>query len=87
MTCVACSRGKDRAQRPLAAGARGITFTFHLEIHMAQQETTAQGSAAPVSLTGTPFGEMSGSQKITWLGKVVVMLITGGFAFPNIFVE
>jgi len=40
-----------------------------------------------VSLTGKPFGDMSGSEKITWLGKCVIMLITGGFAFPNIFVE
>ena len=54
---------------------------------MAEQKTTAQGSAAPVSLTGKPFAEMTGSEKITWLGKCVVMLITGGFAFPNIFVE
>ncbi len=54
---------------------------------MAEQKSTAQGSAAPVSSTGTPFGEMSGSQKITWLGKVVVMLVSGGFVFPNIFVE
>ncbi len=54
---------------------------------MAKTPTTAQGSAAPVSLTGKPFGEMTGSQKMTWIGKVVVMLITGGFVFPNIFVE
>ena len=54
---------------------------------MADPKTTAQGSAAPVSLTGKPFGDMTGSEKITWLGKCVIMLITGGFAFPNIFVE
>jgi hypothetical protein len=63
------------------------SLQFHLEIYMAEQKTTAQGSAAPVSPTGKPFGEMTGSQKITWLGKVVIMLVTGGFAFPNIFVE
>lgn len=54
---------------------------------MADQEPTVNSTAAPVSLTGKPFGEMTGSQKFTWLGKVVVMLITGGFVFPNIFVE
>jgi hypothetical protein len=53
---------------------------------MAQPQKTAQESA-PVSLTGKPFGDMTGSEKITWLGKCVIMLITGGFAFPNIFVE
>jgi hypothetical protein len=37
--------------------------------------------------TGKPFAEMSGGEKISFLGKVVVMLITGGFAFPNVFVE
>lgn len=36
---------------------------------------------------GTPFSKMSGGEKVTWVGKVFVMLLTGGFAFPNIFVE
>ena len=36
---------------------------------------------------GKPFFDMTFSEKVTWLGKVFVMLITGGFAFPNIFVE
>lgn len=36
---------------------------------------------------GKRFMDMTGSEKVTWLGKVVVMLATGGFAFPNIFVE
>ena len=43
--------------------------------------------AAPVSATGKRFADMDGAQKFTFLGKVVIMLITGGFAFPNIFVE
>ncbi len=53
---------------------------------MAAEQPTKQPST-PVSLTGTPFVDKTGSEKITWLGKCVVMLITGGFAFPNIFVE
>jgi hypothetical protein len=64
-----------------------LTQTFNQEIHMADQQSTAQGSAAPAALTGIPFANMTGSQKITWIGKCVVMLLTGGFAFPNIFVE
>jgi hypothetical protein len=60
--------------------------TLHLETHMADSQKPAQGSA-PVSLTGRRFVDMSGGEKITWLGKCVIMLITGGFAFPNIFVE
>ncbi len=47
----------------------------------------AEQPRTPVSLTGKPFGDMTGGEKITWLGKCFVMLITGGFAFPNIFVE
>ena len=54
---------------------------------MSDQQPTAQGSAAPAFLTGKPFSDMTGSEKVTFIGKVVVMLITGGFAFPNIFVE
>ncbi len=46
-----------------------------------------QPSAAPVVSTGKRFMDMTAGEKVTWLGKVVVMLATGGFAFPNIFVE
>jgi hypothetical protein len=60
--------------------------TLHLETHMADSQKSAQESA-PVSLTGRPFLNMSGSEKIIWIGKCIVMLITGGFVFPNIFVE
>mgnify|MGYP003333836039 FL=1 len=54
---------------------------------MSDQQSTAQGSAAPEKLTGKSFGEMSGSEKLTFIGKAFVMLLTGGFVFPNIFVE
>ena len=54
---------------------------------MADQKPTAQGSAAPASLTGKSFSKMDGSEKLRFLGKAVIMLITGGFVFPNIFVE
>jgi hypothetical protein len=54
---------------------------------MADQQSTAQSSTASVSLTGKSFLDMSGSEKMTFLCKAVVMLCTGGFAFPNIFVE
>jgi hypothetical protein len=57
--------------------------SIHQEIHMANPAETTK----PVSLTGTPFSEKSTSEKFTWLGKCLVMLLTGGFAFPNIFVE
>ena len=59
-----------------------LSQTFNLEIPMADTQP-----ATPVSLTGKPFTAMRGSEKITWIGKCVVMLLTGGFAFPNIFVE
>lgn len=53
---------------------------------MADQQQKTQDST-PVSPTGKPFVDMTGSEKFSWLGKVFVMLITGGFAFPNIFTE
>jgi hypothetical protein len=55
-------------------------------MHMADTPKTAQ-STTSFALTGKPFGDMSGAEKITWIGKCLIMLITGGFAFPNIFVE
>ena len=51
---------------------------------MADKQAT---TPAPVPFTGKPFMDMSGSEKLTFLWKAVVMLATGGFAFPNIFVE
>jgi hypothetical protein len=60
--------------------------TSNLETHMADPQKSAQDSAS-ISLTGRPFASMSGSEKVTWLGKCFIMLISGGFVFPNIFVE
>ena len=54
---------------------------------MSDQQPTAQGSAAPASLTGKPFGDMDGSEKLKFLGKAFIMIFTGGFVFPNVFVE
>ena len=53
---------------------------------MADLQQTKQDSA-PVSLTGTPFADKTGAEKLTFIGKAVVMLISGGFAYPNIFTE
>ena len=51
-----------------------------------ENQKPAAPQPIPVS-TGKAFADMEGAEKITFLGKVVVMLITGGFAFPNVFVE
>ena len=53
---------------------------------MAEQQQTAKEST-PVRLTGKRFTDMTGSEKLTFIAKAIVMLCTGGFAFPNIFVE
>ncbi len=53
---------------------------------MADSKPTAQ-QTEPVSLTGKRFVDMTGSEKITFIGKAIIMLCTGGFAFPNVFVE
>jgi len=54
---------------------------------MSDLQSAVPASVDPNSVTGTPFGDMSGAEKVTFIGKVLVMLVTGGFAFPNIFVE
>lgn len=54
---------------------------------MADQQSAVPASEDPNSVTGKPFVEMTGSEKGAFIGKVFVMLVTGGFAFPNIFVE
>lgn len=40
-----------------------------------------------VCLTGKAFGDMTGKEKMVFIGKAIIMLCTGGFAFPNVFVE
>jgi hypothetical protein len=37
--------------------------------------------------TGKAFVDMDGSEKMTFVGKTVLMLLTAGFAYPNVFVE
>ena len=54
---------------------------------MADQKPSAPGSTAEHPLTDKHFVDMSGSEKFAWLGKVFIMLWTGGFVFPNIFIE
>ena len=57
---------------------------------MADQKQATQATQATEAVspgTGKRFIDMEGAEKITFLGKVVVMLVSGGFAFPNIFVE
>ena len=36
-------------------------------------------------VSSTKFLAMSGSDKLKFLGKVVVFIITGGFLFPTLF--
>jgi hypothetical protein len=54
---------------------------------MTDVQKTQQEVMTPAPTTGKPFGQMSGMEKVTWVGKVAVMLVTGGFAYPNIFTE
>lgn len=54
---------------------------------MANSEQAASNARPAVSATGKAFADMSASEKITFLVKVSVMLISGGFIYPNIFVE
>ena len=54
---------------------------------MATPQKAAQVNEVVVPYLGKSIGEMNGSEKMTFLGKAVVMILTGGFAFPNVFVE
>ncbi len=54
---------------------------------MSDQQKTAQGSAATESLTGKRFADMTGSEKIKFIGKLIVFCFTGGMIYPNVFVE
>ncbi len=54
---------------------------------MADAKKAPQVNEVVVPYLGKTFGQMAGSEKMTFLGKALVMLCTGGFAFPNVFVE
>lgn len=49
---------------------------------MSKENQAAQGSAAAAS--GKKFKEMDGSEKLKFVGKVFVFLLTAGFAYPHI---
>ena len=53
---------------------------------MSEQQTTSQ-DVNQAATSGKRFADMSGIEKLRFLGKAVVMLLSGGFAFPNIFSE
>lgn len=52
---------------------------------MATETTSPQKARAPVP--AIPFRDMSLKQKLAFIGKVSVFLISGGFAYPNIFTD
>ena len=54
---------------------------------MADPQKAAQVNEVVVPYLGKRLSEMNSSEKMTFFGKAVVMLLTGGFAFPNVFVE
>ena len=54
---------------------------------MADRQHSAPGSTAERPLTDKHFVDTSASEKFAWLSKVFIMLWTGGFVFPNIFIE
>jgi hypothetical protein len=58
---------------------RQLTFG---ESIMSKKKEAAQGSAAAAS--SKKFKDMNGSEKLGFVGKVFVFLLTAGFAYPHI---
>lgn len=52
---------------------------------MSNQQKAAQGSAATAS--GKKFKNMSQSEKMVYVGKVFLFLLTFGFAYPSILLD
>ena len=50
---------------------------------MSEEGKPAQGSAASVA-PGVKFKDMGFFQKLAYVGKVTLCVLTFGFAFPNI---
>ena len=53
---------------------------------MSKEADTAQGSAATVT-PSVKFKDMGFLQKLAYVGKATLCVITLGFAFPHIFSE
>jgi hypothetical protein len=51
------------------------------------EENMLDKQSDPNAVTGQKFGDMSAAEKLVFLGKVCVFLVTAGFVYPNIFVE
>lgn len=54
---------------------------------MANPQQAPQAARPAESPTGRPFADRNAGEKIGFLIKAVVMLCSGGFIYPNIFVE
>jgi hypothetical protein len=39
----------------------------------------------PIAVATKPFMQMNGGEKVVHIGKVLLFLVTAGFAFPTIF--
>jgi hypothetical protein len=39
------------------------------------------------TVTGKPFSRMTGAEKVRYVGKVIVFLVTFGFVFPNVLID
>ena len=51
---------------------------------MSHEAKTAQGSAATVE-SKIKFKDMNGKQKLVHVSKVIIFVVSFGFAFPQIF--
>lgn len=51
-----------------------------------KQTHTAQGSAATVN-PKPAFKNMNFTQKTVFVGKVIIFVLTAGFAYPNILLD
>ena len=48
---------------------------------------TEPGTKDVNTITAKPFSQMTGMEKVTRVGKVIVFLLSFGFIFPNILSE
>jgi hypothetical protein len=80
---AACSRGPgaNRGWRPAA----DLDQPNHRSSDMSKQKKAAQGSAAAAS--SKKFKNMNQSEKVAYVGKVFLFLLTFGFAYPSILLD
>jgi hypothetical protein len=71
----------------LSSGSNRILTTPHIQANQPETVMNASLETAAATTRGKTWGAMDVTEKLTFLGKICIMIASSGFIFGNIFVD